>query len=335
MRMLVLLIIVSACSGTAPPARGRVFVSNENDGTVSVIDVAGGRVVATIAVGKRPRGLRVSRDGRSLFVALSGSPKGGPGVDERKLPAPDRSADGIGVIDLRSLRLVRTLTSGPDPESFDLTRDGGALVVSNEETAEASIVDAAKGTIRARVPVGGEPEGVATHPGGEVYVTSEADARVTVIDPVAARVVATIATGTRPRGVAFTPDGRRALISNEVEGSITIVDTKAHAPIGAIRLPMDGTPRPMGIAVSSRGDRAYVTTGRGRSVAILDLAAGTLRGFVRDVGARPWGIAFASDGRLYTANGSSNDVSVIDPKTERVVARIAVGGSPWGVATDL
>jgi YVTN family beta-propeller protein len=55
---------------------------------------------------------------------------------------------------------------------------------------------------------------------------------------------------------------------------------------------------------------------------------------ISDVGPRPWGIAVAPDGTLYTANGSSNDVSVIDAGSGRVIARIPVGGSPWGVAID-
>jgi YVTN family beta-propeller protein len=52
-----------------------------------------------------------------------------------------------------------------------------------------------------------------------------------------------------------------------------------------------------------------------------------------EVGLRPWGIAISPDGtRLYTANGPSNDVSVVDAGTLTVVAKIAAGRSPWGVA---
>jgi len=35
---------------------------------------------------------------------------------------------------------------------------------------------------------------------------------------------------------------------------------------------------------------------------------------------------------LYTANGPSNDVSVIDTESLNVVATIRVGKAPWGVA---
>jgi YVTN family beta-propeller protein len=48
---------------------------------------------------------------------------------------------------------------------------------------------------------------------------------------------------------------------------------------------------------------------------------------------RPWGIAITPDGKtLYTANGPSNDVSVIDAATLRVTSKIKVGDRPWGVA---
>ncbi len=78
-----------------------------DDGTVSVIDIATRAVVQHIPVGKRPRGIRASPDGRTVYVALSGSPIGGPNVDEATLPPPDRKLDGIGVIDAVAGRFVK------------------------------------------------------------------------------------------------------------------------------------------------------------------------------------------------------------------------------------
>jgi YVTN family beta-propeller protein len=51
------------------------------------------------------------------------------------------------------------------------------------------------------------------------------------------------------------------------------------------------------------------------------------------VGERPWGIAVSSDGRtVYTANGPSNDVSIVDVESRTVRARVQAGDRPWGVA---
>src|SRR6476660_7338354 len=87
------------------PALG-LYVTNEQSGDLSVIDVETGTVVNTIKLGKRPRGIAASPDGTKLFIALSGSPAAGPGVDEKSLPPPDRSADGIGVVDVKEGKLL-------------------------------------------------------------------------------------------------------------------------------------------------------------------------------------------------------------------------------------
>jgi YVTN family beta-propeller protein len=55
---------------------------------------------------------------------------------------------------------------------------------------------------------------------------------------------------------------------------------------------------------------------------------------ISNVGARPWGIVLTPDGKkIYTANGPSGDVSVIDTESLVVVRRIPVGKLPWGVGT--
>ena len=50
------------------------------------------------------------------------------------------------------------------------------------------------------------------------------------------------------------------------------------------------------------------------------------------VGQRVWQLAFTPDQKhLYTTNGNSNDVTVIDVATNTAVKSIPVGQQPWGV----
>src|SRR5204863_4874281 len=132
--------VAALCVGSAQAAP-LVYVSTEEGGEVIAIDPATAAVAARIPVGKRPRGLKISPDGKHLYVALSGSPRLPPGVDESKAPPADRTADGVGIIDLATHKVVRTLSSGQDPESFDVSKDGKTLYVSNEESAEITILD--------------------------------------------------------------------------------------------------------------------------------------------------------------------------------------------------
>jgi YVTN family beta-propeller protein len=319
-------------TGEAPPAE-LAYVTNEDSQELSVIDTRSDSVVATIPVGTRPRGVRVTPDGKTVFVALSGSPKCPPTMPDEeceKLKA-DKSRDGIAVVDAATRRVSRILPGGSDPEAFDISRDGSTLFISNEDADVASIVDIASGKIRSTVAVGKEPEGVRLQPdGAAIWVTGETDHNVTLIDTKSGQVVGRIKVGKRPRDLAFTPDGARAYVSSEIDGSVWVIDVPARKVLKVIQLPKDS--KPMGVVVSPDGKRVYVANGRGGTVSVIDAATNAVTATI-PVGQRPWGIDLTHDGaKLYTANGPSNDVSVVDTRKMQVVKKIPAGKIPWGVA---
>ncbi|MGH9143225.1 MAG: cytochrome D1 domain-containing protein, partial [Vicinamibacterales bacterium] len=199
-------------AAVAPPAV-RVYVTNETSGDLTIINGDTQTVMATAALGKRPRGIQASPDGRSLYVALSGSPPAGPGVDPKTLPPPDRNADGIGEVDADTYTLKRVIHAGADPEQLAVSADGTRLYVANEDTETLSVVDVAAGTIIAAVKVGEEPEGVTIRPDGKVvYVTSEGDGAVFAIDTQTNKLLKRIPVGPRPRSIGFLPDGSRGYV---------------------------------------------------------------------------------------------------------------------------
>lgn len=319
-------------TGTSGDPRGaRLYVTNEMSGDLTVIDVESRREIQRIQLGKRPRGIRSSPDGSTLYVALSGSPLSPPGVDESTLPPPDRAADGIGVVDVREGRLLRVISAGSDPEQLAVSKNGRWLFVANEDAAQASVVSAADGKIAATIKVGGEPEGVDLRPDGRVvYVTSEEDHQVFVIDAIEPELIAKFGVGRRPRSTGFLPDGTRAYVANENSASLSVVDATTHRVIQTIQLG-DQRLRPMGVVASHDGRHVFVTTGRGRQLVIVDAAAGETVGAI-DVGERPWGVAVSTDGgTVFTANGPSNDVSFVDVASRSVTARVKVGERPWGL----
>jgi quinoprotein dehydrogenase-associated probable ABC transporter substrate-binding protein len=311
----------------------RVYVTNEDAGTISIISTATQKVIGEVQVGARPRGVEVSRDGSLVYVAVSGSPKCPPTMPDEecaKLGA-DKTKDGIAVVDARSREVLRVLPGGSDPEEFDVDAASGRLFVSNEDAGELSIVDLETGEVLRTVDVGSEPEGVRLRPDrAAVYVTSESDHAVTVVDARSGAVLDTIPVGWRPRDSIFSGDGSRAYVSSEHGASVAVVDVATSEVRETIPLPAGSLP--MGLALSPNGERLYVANGRARTVSVVDLATSEVVAQVR-VGARPWGIGLTPDGKfLYTANGSSNDVSVIDTASLNVVATIRVGATPWGIA---
>ena len=195
-----------------------------------------------------------------------------------------------------------------------------------------SVVDVASGAVVQRVPVGREPEGVAVTPDGRwVLVTNESDDSVSIIDAGTLKIVKSVQVGKRPRDVAFTPDGRTAYVSGEFDASVYRMSVPQGDASRARAGAAQGSAPDGDRARFSRG-RLYVSTGRGGAVAVIDSESHKLLAEV-PVGTRPWGIALSKDGRwLYTANGPSDDVSVIDTSTLRrfgTSASDARRGASW------
>jgi PQQ-dependent catabolism-associated beta-propeller protein len=317
----------------SPAEAERLYVSNEDGHSVSVIDADSAAVIATIPVGKRPRGMKLDHDGSRLFVAVSGLPKCPPSVPDEECAKLERDlkADGIAIVDTATHKVTQLLQAGSDPEQFALSRDGSRLFVANEDAATMSVVDVRSGDIVGRVSVGREPEGVGVSPDGRwVLVTNESENSVSVIDTSTLKIVKSVEVGKRPRDVAFTPDGRAAYVSGEFDASVYRMALPQGTPVERV-LQLRKEARPMAVVLDSGRSRLYVSTGRGGTVAVIDSRSHELITEVQ-VGTRPWGIALSQDGRwLYTANGPSDDVSVIDTSTLRAVRQIRVGRSPWGV----
>ncbi len=327
--------VLVGCGERTAPAHVsdyRVFVSNETSGTVSEINPVLNRVVSTISLGKRPRGLQVSPNAKLLVVALSGSPLVPPGVDPATLPSPDKVADGIAIIEISSRRVLEILHGVSDPEQMALDANGARLFVASEDTGKLVVLDVNSGTVVSQIPVGDEPEGVAVSPDGQwAAVTSESDNLVTLVKTNNLTVVRSLRVGRRPRGLAFAPDSSFVYVTNEADGTVGVIQLSSLSVVATIAIPFPGT-LPMGIVVTKDGKKLYVTTGRGGRVVEIDAV---MRRTMRSVAisGRPWGIALTPDGKiLYTANGPTHDVSVIDTATFAEIVRIPVGQRPWGVA---
>jgi YVTN family beta-propeller protein len=305
---------------------------------VSVLDTHDGSVIATVPVGKRPRGLKLSRDGSVLYVAVSGLPKCPPSVPDAECAKlkRDLQADGIAMIDTATLQVRGLLKSGSDPEQFDVSRDGQRLFISNEDSAQVTVLNTGNGAIVATVPAGHEPEGVRVSPNGKwVLVTSETDSTVSIIDASSLKVLKTAHVGLRPRDVAFTPDSRMAYVSGEGDASLSRVPIPSAEAVTRV-LQLSQKARPMGVVFDAARNRIYMSTGRGGTIAVVerDGDGGKLLKEI-PVGARPWGVALSHDGRrLYTANGPSDDVTIIDTSSLSVVKKVPVGKGPWGVVVS-
>jgi len=303
----------------AAPAHAFIaYVSNEKSNTVSVIDTDTWTVTTTIKVGQRPRGIGLTKDGKSVLVAV--------GDD-----------DTIEVIDVAKQQVVDTLPSGPDPELFVQDADGKILYVANENDNTVTIIDIARRARLGDVQVGVEPEGMAISPDGKILInTSETTNMAHFIDTATRQIVANVLVDGRPRYAEFKRDHSELWVSAEIGGTITIIDPTKREATGKINFAIPGLRReaiqPVGIAMTKDGKTAFIALGPANRVAVVDAVTRQVTKYLL-VGQRVWHLAFTPDEKyLLTTNGVSNDVSVIDVAAQKVIKTIQVGELPWGIA---
>jgi YVTN family beta-propeller protein len=209
----------------------------------------------------------------------------------------------------------------------------GTLVVLNKAEATASLIDLASRRVVATLDTGAGPHEAAVSPDGRTVVVANYGTReapgssLTVLDVPAARIEKTIDLGQhrRPHGVSWLSDGRRAVVTVEDSKALLVVDMKRGRVESAIRTNQEVSHM---VAVSARGDRAYVANIGSGSVSVVDLARRSLVTSLA-TGAGAEGIALSSDGRsLFVTNREADTVSVVDTDTLKVIATIEVPAFP-------
>ena len=258
-----------------------VYVTNQNDGSVSVINPATNTVVATIAGFSAPRGVAVSPDGTRAYVT-------------------NLTTNNVSVINTATNTVVATIGVGTSPEAVAVTPDGTRAYVPNSNSSNVSVINTATNTVVGAIPVGGSPVAVAFSPDGtRTYVADTASGRVSVINTATNTVVTTVNVGANPQGVAVSPDGTRAYVANLISNNVSVINTATNTVVATIT----GLNNPAGVVFSPDGTRAYVTNNGGGNVSVIDTATNTILGAPIPTGNNPIFLGTCSNGNALLASG--------------------------------
>jgi YVTN family beta-propeller protein len=138
--------------------------------------------------------------------------------------------------------------------------------------------------------------------------------------------------------VEFSKDSKTAWASAEIGGTVHIIDVEKLEQIHEMSFKVPGVNQdrvqPVGIELTSNGKYAFVALGPSNHVAVVDAKTYEVLDYLL-VGSRVWQLDLNKDEtQLYTTNGVSGDVSVIDLEGMKVIKSIKVGRYPWGVVID-
>lgn len=259
----------------------RLLVANKNSGDLSVIDTASGEIVKRVKIGKNPEYVRV-RNGYA-YVTYEPSGNGGPPAakaDEKPGQKPDGKpgADDddankppaeIAIVDLKTWRVIRSVTSGRETEGIEFSRDGQSMLVANEGDDTVSVYHTRTGApIRTvKLAAGGRPRGIRLSPDGKQYVvTLESVSKFVVIDANTFQVLKTVDTKLGPYGVAFGPDGQRLFVAAARDRTLQVFDGHTYQQIADVPVGQ----RCWHFSFTPDGTKLMVACGRSDSVYVLD-----------------------------------------------------------------
>ncbi len=218
-----------------------------------------------------------------------------------------------------------------------ISPDGGKIYAANEDDNLVTVIDVASRSVLSEIPVGVEPEGMGISPDGKTIVnTSETTNMAHFIDAESHKITDNVLVDQRPRVAEFTADGAEVWVSSEVGGTVSVIDNAKRQIAHKITFAIPGVPdeaiQPVGVRITNDRAKAYVALGPANRVAVVDAQTYEVKDYLL-VGQRVWQLAFSPDQKfLYSTNGVSNDISVIDVAEDEVIKSVQVGSYPWGVA---
>lgn len=142
------------------------------------------------------------------------------------------------------------------------------------------------------------------------------------------------ATGPRPKSVTFTPDGRLLLCPLLSGRGIDVLDAVTLAFRGRLE-PPPGLAKAEGFvetAVVPGLSEIWVSQMHNSMIHVFDLASLAYKESFPSGGSYPKVIAISPDGsQAFVSNWVSEDVSIIETKSRKLLARISVGTVPRGL----
>jgi YVTN family beta-propeller protein len=327
-----------------------LFVCNQDDASVSVIDMTTNRVVRTVDLQQlgfspnaRPHHIAIEPDGSHWYVTLIGENRvvkldasdrvvaqvqfETPGMlalhptDDLLFVARSMTAvnppQRIGIIRRSDMSIDEVSVMFPRPHALSLEPRSSTVYTASLGVNQLAAVDVDAERVRLQ-DVPGPPhalmQSVVSPDGRGMTVSAELSHKVFLFDisePMNPRMTAEVDVDRQPFDPIYTVDGRWVYVGNKAANAVTVIDAEAGTVVAVIR--GRGLAQPHGVAVSPDGRHVYVSNNNLSQV--HDMAAGHER---HAAPATPAGLG---------------TVVVIDTASREIVDVIEVGHNATGMAT--
>lgn len=354
--------LLAAAAPTVPTPRqdgDRLYVCNQNDATVTIVDMASNEIVETVdlrqlgfSANAKPHHVAVEPDGSFWYVTLIGDNQvvkldrdnrvvaqaefETPGMlslhptDDLLFVARSMSAvnppQRIGMLRRSNMGIEELDVFFPRPHALALQPETGFVYTASLAVNQIAALDFAAEEIEL-LNVAGDPHALmqfAMSPDGDTLaISGEISHKVLLLDisqPMAPRVTDVIDVGRQPFDPIFTPDGRWLYLGNKADDTVTVIDMTTRSVARVIE--GEGLAEPHGVAVSADGRYVYVSNNN--------------TGQVHDMAAMQGDAAAAQQEEhagheMPAAEPGLGTVVVIDTATQEIVKVLEVGHNASGL----
>jgi YVTN family beta-propeller protein len=295
----------------ADPGPGSVWVANEGDSTLTVLDAATGEHVATLTGVTAPHNVQAgTADQGVVWVTGTG---------------------GVVAVDAADLTLRSAVYAGEHPAHVVGTSTGSILVTGAGDGVLREFMHPDLSP-RSATRVGGGPHGVRVSADGTLAAVANTDAgTVTLLGLTADRAVRTVEVGPGPVQVAVSDDASTVYASVSGTRQVVRIDTTSAAVTGRVDVPS----APAQVWLTDTGTLLSADQGSedapGSTLSVIDTATFTIVDTVT-VGAGPHGITVdPTTGQAWVTNVYDDTVSVVDLAAGAVTGTYPVGDAPNGI----
>ncbi|MGB8649301.1 MAG: hypothetical protein WCD35_01430, partial [Mycobacteriales bacterium] len=274
-------------SAQARRALPLIYVPDDDDATVHVIDPATYKVVRVEKVGRLPQHVTPSWDLRTLWV-------------------DNDMGDSLTPIDPRTGRFG-TPVPVADPYNLYFTADGRHAVVVAERLHRLDFRDPHTMALQhsLHVPCSGVDHADFSRDGTHALFSCEFSGQMLWVDMVRQRVEKTItlpyqtAQRPKPQDVKTSPDGSTFFVADENSNGVFLLDARTLKVLRFLPTGLGAH----GLYVSRDSKDLYITNRKGASVSVLSFATGAVRAIWRIPGGSPDMGGVSADGKVLWLSG--------------------------------
>ena len=190
---------------------GLLFVTTENENSVSIIDPVALKVVGAVTTGQeQSHMLAVSSDGKRGYTANVG-----PGT--------------VSVLDLETRKLMKVIPVGRMVQRISLSIDDKLAFTADQFQSRLAVIDTATNEVKSHIALPDIGYGTAPTPDGKSLVVALININeVAIVDLATMKVTATMKVPKAPQAVLVRPDGAVAYVSCDASAQVAVIDLKTN-----------------------------------------------------------------------------------------------------------